>query len=81
MSNPSSHLPIFQSKRRLLHLLGLAVHTGLTGLVLLVTLLGGILHGPLALDNLLDGGVDLCPVLEDIEGDIVTGAVGDEIWM
>ena len=58
-------------------LLGLAV--GGTRLVSLVALVRHLLHSPLAGDNLLHGGEDAAPVLEDGEGHALAGAVGDEI--
>jgi len=71
--------------RRHAHLLGMAVgsrlHTSLTLLVELVALVRGIVHRLLAGMDLLDGGEDARPVLEDGEGDVFAGAVGDEICM
>lgn len=60
-------------------LFGLAVDTSLAGLVLLKTLLGGVLHRLLTLDDLLDRSVDLGPVVENVEGNVLAGAVGDEV--
>ena len=48
-------------------------------LVVLETLLRRFVNGTLAGDDLLDGGENAAPVLEDGEGYVFAGAVGDEI--
>ena len=64
--------------------LGVAVglhrsHTSLAGLVVLEAFARCVLHSTLASHDLLDGGEDAAPVLEDGEGHALAGAVGDEI--
>lgn len=55
-------------------------HTRLAGLVVLEALAGSVLDGSLAGNDLLDGGEDAAPVLEDGERNALAGAVGDEVW-
>lgn len=55
-------------------------NTSLASLVVLEAFAGSVLDGPLAGNDLLDGGEDAAPVLEDGEGNALAGAVGDEIW-
>lgn len=55
-------------------------HTSLARLVVLEALVRGFLDSCLTGDDLLDGGEDAAPVLEDGEGHALTCAVGDEIW-
>lgn len=66
-------------------LLGLAVrlhgsHTGLARLIVLESLACCVVNGTLAGNDLLDGGENAAPVLEDGEGHALAGTVGDEIW-
>ena len=42
-------------------------------------MVGSLLHSLLAGHNLLDGGEDGAPILEDGEGHVLAGAVGDEV--
>ena len=48
-------------------------------LVVLEALLRCVVYGALAGDDLLDGGENAAPVLEDGEGHVLTRAVGDKI--
>lgn len=73
---------LFHARNR--NLLGVAVglhrsHTSLAGLVVLEAFACCVLHSTLARHDLLDGGEDAAPVLEDGEGHALAGAVGDEI--
>lgn len=68
-----------------MHLLGVAVqgsdglNARLASLVVRKAVACGILHAALAGDDLLDGGQNAAPVLEDGEGDVLARAVGDEV--
>ena len=42
-------------------------------------MVGSLLHSLLAGHNLLDGGEDGAPVLEDGERHVLTGAIGNEV--
>ena len=53
--------------------------TSLALLVGLDALLGSLLDGDLALKNFLDLGLDLAPVLEDGEGNVVSNTELNEI--
>jgi hypothetical protein len=54
-------------------------NTSLAILVVLEALLRRLVDGNLASDDLLDGGKNAAPVLEDGEGHVLARAVGDEI--
>lgn len=57
------------------------LHTGFAGLEVLEALVSGFLHALLARDDLLDGGEDGAPVLEDGEGHVFARAVSDEVCL